>query len=350
MDTDLGWDPVVWQRLCGELGLAGLGVPEEYGGAGFGWAEVAVAFEEAGQVLLCAPMLATVGQAVPLLLSAGDPRSCADYLPRICAGTTTATVAATNMLGQWQADVAPVTAGRSADTWQVSGKVGYVVDGASAGLVFVPALAPDGMQLFVVDRTASNWSVTPLMTLDQTRKMAHLEFDATPARRLDCDDAGAALARATKLGSVLLAAECVGGAQRCLDMAVEHVRSRIQFGRAVGSFQAVKQKAADMLMSVESARSAAMAAATAARTASGDQPSEGSYSLALTAAVAKSYCGDAFMAVAADNIQLHGGIGFTWEHDAHLYFKRARSNQELFGSSDIHVAAIAHMIESDPTL
>jgi alkylation response protein AidB-like acyl-CoA dehydrogenase len=331
-----GWDPTVWRRLCGELGLAGMGIPERYGGAGFGWTDVAVAAEEAGRALLCAPFFSTVAMAVPTLLSSGDDDVCGKYLPEICAGTLTATLALADEEGRWNQPQS-ARARTTADGWRVDGSFNYVVDGSTADVIVVPALTEDGLGLFVVEAGAPGLQVQPLVTLDLTRRQAIVRLDHVPATRVGTADATIALAGALHIARTLLAAECVGGTQRCLDMTVEHVKTRIQFGRPIGSFQAVKQKAADMLIQVESARSAATQAASAADEAADDGP--------LTSAVAKLYCADAFMSVAADTIQLHGGIGFTWEHDAQLYFKRARTSQELLGGPELYVDLIAGCLE-----
>lgn len=331
--SEKGWDTGVWRRLCGELGLAGIGVPERYGGAGLSMAEVAVACEEAGRALLSAPLFSTVAMALPLLLGLGDEAACRRYLPGICAGTLTATIALADDQGRYNSRPMPITAMSRAGEWRLDGTCNYVIHGSTADIVLVPANAAGQAAVFTVEAGASGLHAEALMTLDLTRRQARLRFDGTPARRIGRTDAGEAVAAATDVARALLAAECVGGAQRCLDMTVGYTKTRIQFGRPIGSFQAVKQKAADMLIRVESARSAAdAAAAAAAASGQGDLP--------VVAAVAKAYCADTFMSVAADTIQLHGGIGFTWEHDAQLYFKRARSNQELLGNSTEHLERI----------
>ncbi|WP_233509854.1 acyl-CoA dehydrogenase family protein [Actinomadura craniellae] len=336
METERGWSPEVWRRLCGELGLAGLAVPESHGGAGFTEVELGAVFEEAGSGLLAAPLLATAGLAIPLLLAAGDTAAAGRYLPELCAGTLVATVAVTDQAGRSAAERPIATASTDGDGWRLTGSAGFVLDGAHADLVLVPAMAGGDLALFAVRRDAPGLAAVPLVTLDQTRKQAHLDFDAVPADRLATADAWAALARALDVARAMLACEQAGGAERCLRLTVDHVTSRVQFGRPIGSFQAVKQKVADMLIRVESAKSAAGAAARAAVA-----PAEVGEDLPVAAAVAKAYCSEAFVAVAGETIQLHGGIGFTWEHDAHLYFKRAWTGAELLGAPAEHLETVA---------
>jgi acyl-CoA dehydrogenase len=219
----------------------------------------------------------------------------------------------------------------------LDGVKNYVVDGGTAGLILVIARIGEELGVFAVRADAPGLEREPLVTLDQTRKQARLVLRATPAERVGTGDAASAIARATAVSRALLAAEQVGGAQRCLDMTVDYAKSRIQFGRAVGSFQAVKQRLAEMLVQVESARSAALAAVTAA--AAGDAELE------HIAAIAALTCGEAYTWVTAQTVQLHGGIGFTWEHDAHLYFKRARASALLLGSASELTDLIGRQLE-----
>jgi acyl-CoA dehydrogenase len=372
MATARGWDPRVWRRLCGELGVVGLMVPEELGGSGFSAVELGVVFEEAGRALLCAPFLATAGLAVPLLLALDDREACKRYMPALCEGSRVATVVTSDASGRQLPDgeLIRVAAG---DTGPVlDGSASFVVDGASADLLLVPARADGAVGVYAVDAASPGVVTTPLVTLDQTRKQARVEFTAAPAVHVGPDDATDALARGLDVARSLLAAEQAGGAAACLDAAVSHGKTRIQFGRPIGSFQAFKQKAADLLIQVESARSAAQAAVQAAAMAlpPGHQAAElalgettplqppaaeqapraewpGVPRLAVTARVAKIYCSEAYLAVAAENIQLHGGIGFTWEHDAHLYFKRAWTSRELLGGPEEHTERLARLLEGD---
>jgi alkylation response protein AidB-like acyl-CoA dehydrogenase len=336
METGQGWSPQTWRRLCRELGLAGLAVPEEYGGSGFGEVELGIVFEEAGRVLLCAPLLATAGLAIPLLLAVGDVAAADRYLPGLCDGSLVATVVTADDAGRSVTEGRGVTAVPGGGGWRLSGSAGFVVDGAHADVVFVPTLMGGSLTLFAVEAAAAGLEVIPLITLDQTRKQAHLRFDAVPAVRLETTDAESALSRALDVGRAMLSGEQAGGADRCLELTVEYAKSRIQFGRPIGSFQAIKQKTADMLIKVESARSAAGAAARAAAGPDGEGED-----LAVVAAVAQAYCSEAYVAVAEETIQLHGGIGFTWEHDAHLYFKRAWAGAEMLGKPAEHLERLA---------
>jgi alkylation response protein AidB-like acyl-CoA dehydrogenase len=332
-----GYSPPVWEQMATQLGLQSLTIPERYGGAGFGYVELCIILEEMGRTLLCAPYFATVAMAANALLSSGDDDACATYLPSIATGETIATLALAEDSGRWDADGIRLAAARAGDGWQLEGHKSFVVDGAIANLVLVAARTSAGISLFAVEGQASGMTRTPLLTLDQTRKLARVEFARTPARLVGGDgQAWPGLSRALDLAAIALAAEEVGGAQRCLDMSVDYARVRYQFGRPIGSFQAIKHKCADMLLQVESARSAAQ---YAARSAAGD-----SEEVPVVASLSKATCSDAYFYTAAENIQIHGGIGFTWDHDAHLYFKRAKSSQLFLGDTAYHREQLAQRI------
>ncbi|HEY0448814.1 acyl-CoA dehydrogenase family protein [Actinophytocola sp.] len=325
-------DGETWRVLATQLDLAGLMVPEEFGGSGLGPVELAVALEEAGSALLVSPLFATAALAVPLLVALDDPSALARYGPAIAAGTRTATVALAEDDGEWSLDAVRATARRDGERWRLDGAKNYVVDGADAGLVLVVARAGADVAVFAVDDPALPRE--RLVTLDLTRPMARLTFESTEATLVGSLGADGAVRSATAVSRALLAAEQVGGAQRCLDMAVDYAKTRIQFGRPIGSFQAVKQRLADALVQVESARSAVY---VAVRSAGAD--------LALNARIAAVLAAEAYAAVSAQNIQLHGGIGFTWEHDAHLYFKRARAGAQLLGRVGEHITAIGQHLD-----
>jgi alkylation response protein AidB-like acyl-CoA dehydrogenase len=337
METTEGFDKAVWDQMANQLGLQALAIPEEYGGVGFGYVELTVVFEEMGAALLCAPYFATVALAANALLSSGDEAAKKDLLPGIASGETIATLALTEDSGRWDTDGITLAATRKGDDWKLDGHKMFVIDGQNANLVLVAAKTDKGVSLFAVDGGAAGMTTTSLATMDQTRKQARIEFASTPARLVG-DEGGAApvLSRTLDLAAVALAAEQVGGAQRCLDMAVEYAKTRIQFGRPIGSFQAIKHKCADMLLEVESAKSAAYYAGWAA--------AEDSEELPVVASLAKSYCSEAYFHAAAENIQIHGGIGFTWEHDAHLYFKRAKSSELMLGDPSYHRELLAQRI------
>ncbi|MGW0948650.1 acyl-CoA dehydrogenase family protein [Streptomyces sp. NPDC002623] len=352
----LGHDPVVWRRMAGELGLQGLAVPEEYGGSGFGYVDLGIVFEEAGRALLCSPYFATVALAAEALLRCEDERARRELLPGIASGETVATLALTEDGGRWDEPGIRLTArestgesaresaresacesvrGRADGGWQLTGVKTYVLDGHLADLLLVAARTPRGISLFAVDADAPGLVRTPLPTLDQTRGQARLEFTDTPARLLGAEGtAWPALERTLATASVLLAAEQVGGASAALDAAVAYARIREQYGRPIGSFQGVKHKCADMLMEIESARSAAYGGLWAL---DADDETE----TAIAAAIAQAFCSEAFTKVAGDNIQVHGGIGFTWEHPAHLYLKRAKSSEALLGTPSYHRELLA---------
>jgi alkylation response protein AidB-like acyl-CoA dehydrogenase len=334
MATDEGYDPAVWKQMAEELGLQGLGIPEEFGGQGFGPVELYVVFEEMGASLLCSPYFSTVALAANALLNADDDTAKATYLPGIASGETIATVALTDDAGNWDLDTTSTEAKAEKSGYQISGVRSYVTDGNTASLILVPAKTKKGLSLFAVAGDADGLTRTPLPTMDQTRKQSRLEFKNTPATLIG-EDGGAkpGLEKTLQMAASALAAEQVGGAQRVLNNAVDYAKNRVQFGRPIGSFQAIKHKCADMLLDVESAKSAAYYAAWAAQ--------EDDKELAIAASLAKSFCSEAYFHCAAENIQIHGGIGFTWEHHAHLYFKRAKSSELLLGDPAYHRELLA---------
>ncbi|MGH9264136.1 MAG: acyl-CoA dehydrogenase family protein [Acidimicrobiales bacterium] len=333
MGTDLGFDPGAWMHLATEHDLVGLHLPEEVGGSGLGWVEQSVVLEETGRVLLCAPYLSTVTAAAAILAAGGED----EVLAAVAGGLCTATLAVAEATGRWdgagvQTRAVPTPGGGG---WRLEGEKSYVVDGCAADVLVVAARADgdDGEAgLFVVESGAPGLHRAPLSTVDQTRKQARITLAATPARPLP----GVSVDTAMDRCAVALAAEQVGGAQRCLEAAVEHAGRRVQFGRPVGSFQAVKHLCAGMLLEVESARGAAFYAARAA--------ARGDAELPAAAAVAQSCCSEAYVRVATDSLHVHGGLGFTWDHDAHLYFKRARSSQLLFGHPRHHRERLARLL------
>jgi alkylation response protein AidB-like acyl-CoA dehydrogenase len=290
-----------------------------------------------GRALLCAPYLATVAMAANALIASGDQEACAAHLPSIAAGRTIATLALAEDGGRWDEESVALAAQRSGDGWTLDGHKSFVLDGGTANLVLVAARTWSGVSLFAVEAPAEGLTRTSLPTLDQTRKLARLELSRTPARLVGAEGgAWPGLARTLDLAAIALAAEQVGGAQRCLDMSVEYAKVRYQFGRPIGSFQAIKHRCADMLLQVESARSTAQYAAWAAAEDSPEVP--------VVASLAKATCSEAYFHAAAENIQIHGGIGFTWEHDAHLHFKRAKSGQLFLGDTAYHREHLAQRI------
>jgi alkylation response protein AidB-like acyl-CoA dehydrogenase len=342
METTDGYDPAVWSQMANELGLQSMHIPEAYGGSGFSFVELTVVLEEMGRALLCAPFFSTVALAADAILNAGSEDQKGKLLPALAAGEQTATLAFTEPVGKWDASGITVEATPDGGAWRLDGTKMFVLDGHTAGLVVVAArrarsTGADGISLFTVDGDAAGLTRTALATMDQTRKQARLDFSGVSAQLLGEEGGGwAALSKTLDQAAVCLSAEMVGGAQRCLDMSVEYAKVRIQFGRPIGSFQAIKHKCADMLLEVESAKSAAYYAGWAA--------AEDNEEVPVVASLAKAYCSDAYFHAAAENIQIHGGIGFTWEHDAHLYFKRAKSSEILLGDATYHRELLAQRI------
>jgi alkylation response protein AidB-like acyl-CoA dehydrogenase len=299
--------------------------------------ELIVVLEEMGAALLCAPFFSTVVLAANAVMTSGDDDAKKYLLPGLASGETIGTLALTEDNGRWDFGGIECAAEPSGDGWVLNGHKMFVLDGHVADLVVVAARTKAGVSLFGVKGDAEGLTRTALPTMDQTRKQARLEFSGTPAWLIGTDGgAEAGLAKTLDLAAVALAAEQVGGAQRVLDASVEYAKTRIQFGRPIGSFQAIKHKCADMLLEVESAKSAAYYAAWVA--------AEDSDELPVVASLCKSYCSEAYFHAAAENIQIHGGIGFTWEHPAHLYFKRAKSSELLFGDPAYHRELLAQRI------
>jgi len=337
METEAGYDPEVWSQMAEQLGLQSLIVPEEFGGQGFTYIELIVVLEEMGRALLCAPYFSTVVLAANTLIHSGDDAAKKEVLPGIASGETIATVAFTEPNGKWDESGIETTATADGDAWKLNGTKMYVIDGHTADVIIVAARTGNGVSLFKVAGDAAGLTRTALSTMDQTRKQAKLELADVPATLIGEDGKGwDVLSTVLDLAAVALAAEQVGGAQKCLDMSVEYAKVRVQFGRPIGSFQAIKHKCADMLLEVESAKSAAYYAGWCAAELNDELPA--------VASLAKAYCSDAYFHAAAENIQIHGGIGFTWEHPAHLYFKRAKSSELLFGDPTYHRELLAQRI------
>jgi alkylation response protein AidB-like acyl-CoA dehydrogenase len=329
-------DPKVWSAITGQLGLAGLVVPEEYGGGGFGYRDFALVAERAGGALLVAPLLSTVSAASALMV-ATDEALKSELLPALAAGDTVGTLALAEESGSWASDTVATTASSTDGDVRLTGTKMYVVDGGQADLFVVSAVNNGTVALYAVTADSPGVTVSPLQTLDMTRPQARVEFDSAPARPLTDEAAGPAITeRAVATAAILLAAEQVGGAQKCLDMAVDYAKVRVQFGKPIGSFQAIKHKCADMLLDVESARSAAYYAAGTLDEAPDD--------VLVAAALAKAHCSGAYTRVAGENIQIHGGIGFTWEHPAHLYYKRAKTSELLLGDPATQRERLAELV------
>ncbi|MCW2622120.1 MAG: putative acyl-CoA dehydrogenase [Frankiales bacterium] len=335
MESEAGWDPSAYARLTGEIGVMGLAVPEELDGAGYGVLELGIVLQETGRSLAAVPLLSSA-LAVQALLGSGDDAARKAYVPGLAAGELLATVAFRER-GDWGSPVT-TTAEQHDGGWTVTGTKDWVLDAQSADLLLVPAQTAEGLSLLLVDlrdaATTARLEVTTITGVDPTRRQARISLDRTPAQLLGTAGAAAPLlARVTDVAVVLLAAEQLGVAEQCLDMATEYAKTRVQFDRPIGSFQAVKHKLADVLLEIEAARSAVMFALWTADRAPDDLPT--------VAAIAGSSCSETALLAASENIQVHGGMGVTWEHPAHLYLKRATTDRQLFGDPASHLSRLA---------
>jgi alkylation response protein AidB-like acyl-CoA dehydrogenase len=342
MASESGFDPGLWKQLSAELGWTALLVPEEHGGLGLGHVELAALLEVTGEALLCAPFFSTVCLGAQALLVAGSEAQRAEFLPAIAEGRALATLAAGEANGRFGAEGIEAVARRSGGDYVLSGSKRYVLDGHCADLLVVAVrregtAGEQGVSLFLVPSRAVGLERRALPTLDQTRRLAEVTLRdvRVPASALlgEEEQGAAALARIHDLAAIALAAEQVGGAQRCLDLAVAYAKERIQFGRPIGSFQAIQHKCADRMVDVEAARSGAYYAACVA--------AEGGAELAAAASLAKSTASEAYFATAAECLQIHGGVGFTWEYDVHLHLKRARGGESLLGDPAWHRERVA---------
>ncbi|WP_230592117.1 acyl-CoA dehydrogenase family protein [Rhodococcoides fascians] len=337
IETDRGFDGGVWKQMAEQIGVQSLVIPEEYGGAGFSFGELAIVLEEAGRSLVCAPLFSTCVLATYALMLAEDVSEAGVHLPGIAEGRTVATVALLEDDGHWTADGVQTRATATEHGFALTGVKRFVLDGADADLLIVAARTDAGVSLFTVDANAEGVQATAVSTLDPTRRQATISLVDANARLLGVEGNGwNILSRVLDVAAAALACEQVGGAAQVLEATVDYVKIRKQFGRQIGSFQAVKHSLADMLVELESARSAAYFAS--------DAVDSGSSELAVCASIAKVYCSTAYYHIAAESIQLHGGIGFTWEHPAHLYFKRAKGSETLLGSPAFHRELIAQRV------
>jgi hypothetical protein len=365
---DAGDDKALWRRLCGEIGVAGLAIPQRYGGAGAGPVETHIVMEELGRGLTCSPLLGSAVLTAQALLASGDRVACQRLLPAIADGSAVAALAWTTPAGHWDpgeaacaahpaarttaadaiqaiaeaaaaqptgTDAAPATSPdvSSPDDWVLTGEAHHVLDGDQADVLLAAARTPGGVGLFEMDPRGRGVTRAAVTTMDTTRRLAIVRLDRAPGRPIGAIPGSAALARARDLACIALSAEQVGAAQRALELTVAYTKVRVQFGRAIGSFQALQHRMAGLHVLVESARSLSYAAAGAA--------AEGAADLGLRAAAAKVYCSEALARAAGEMIQLHGAIGITWEHDAHRYLKRAHGASQLFGRPSEHVTRVA---------
>ncbi len=345
MDGDTAHDASFYKKMA-DLGWMAIAIPEAYGGQGMSYVDLGVLIEEMGRAVVPGPFFSSVALAAPVILEAGSEAQCKELLPGIASGDRIATVAFTESSGRVDANGIQLAVTRDGDNYVLSGTKAFVPDAHVADTIVVAARTTSGddpaqgVTLFVVDAGAAGVSIKQHKTMDTTRRWCEVSLDGVKvgpeAVMGEVDGAWAPLERGLQKTTAMLCAECVGGAQKVLDMSVEYAKVRMQFGRPIGSFQAVKHKCADMLVDVEMGRSAMYYAAWAA--------SSGDAELPLAASVGKAYCGSAFTRVSAIGIQVHGGIGFTWEHDMHLYFKRAKSNELFLGDSAYHRELVARLI------
>jgi len=362
MVTDKGYDPELWQSICNDLYWQAIHIPEEYGGMGLGYVELVAMMEQMGRFLLCSPFFSTVCLAANALIIAGTDEQKARYLPQICEGKT-ATVAytganAANRAGQWGSDTISLVAEKTGDQFVLNGAVRYVADGASSDVLIVAARSKgsqgdDGISLFVLPADTGGVELIMLPTMDQTRKQAEIIFnDVSLSSASIMGEEGRAwsdLSTVIDLATVALAAEQMGGAQQVMDHTVAYTKERTQFNRPIAGFQAIKHKAADMMARVEVARSGVYYAACVAQdafelAATGNSAGEFAAELLEAASIAKSYCSDAFFKNTGEAIQMHGGVGFTWEYDVHLYFKRAKASEHFLGNGSYHRERLACML------
>jgi alkylation response protein AidB-like acyl-CoA dehydrogenase len=334
METDTGWDRAGWRDLNQQLGLSAVHIPEAYGGQGFGPIELGIVLEEMGRALLCAPFFASTVLAATAIMNAGTESQKRALLPPIADGDCIATLAFTEPNGRWDTAGVEMTATPDGGKFRLDGVKSFVLDGHTADLIIVLArrsgsTGDDGLSFFTVPGDAPGLTRRALRVMDPTRKQARLEFRAVAADLLgEAGAAAAPFAKTMTQAAVGLANEMVGGAERLRQSALDYANLRVQFGRSIASFQSMKHKQADMLVDVELAKSAAYYAAAAA---ADDDPE-----LPALASLAKACAADAYMQTAIHTIQIHGGIGFTWDNDTHLWFKRAKSSEVFLGDSTWH--------------
>jgi alkylation response protein AidB-like acyl-CoA dehydrogenase len=346
MEDNKGYSPDLWNKMA-ELGWLGLAFPEEYGGQGYSFIDLTVILEEMGAALLPSPFLSSVILAGYTILVGGSEEQKKAYLPKIADGSLIATLALTEPSGRFDAEgISEVKATPTDDGFDITGTKLFITDAHVSDLMVVAARTKDagdksfGVTLFLVDSNAAGIKTTLLKTMDQTRKQCEVMFDGVKVGRDriigQVDMGWPILSKVLHVGCAALCAEMVGGAQRVLDISVDYAKERVQFGRPIGSFQAIKHKCSEMMLQVESAKSAAYYAAWSIDEDVPDAP--------LAVSMAKAYCSDAYRYTAGEGIQVHGGIGFTWEHDMHLYFKRAKFSEFTFGDASYHRELVAQEI------
>lgn len=337
MSSETGQDDRLWAGLA-DMGLLGVTVPEDLGGLGRHWSDVGVVLEQAGRALLCVPYFATAVLATSALISSKDAALQKKWLPKIASGDVIASVAfGADRHGRGTASGRPRAAEGPGDRWSLTGSTSYVIDGLTVDLVIVSADTDRGIELFAVEGSANGLTRTPLPTLDLTRKLARLDFEGVEGTRLNgAASVNEVIDAVLDIGSTCLAAEAIGGMAAVLDTAVGYAKTRYQFGRPIGSFQAIKHLCADMFVDFELAKSAVHHALWVADQAPSDLPA--------ASCLAKLSACNAYFRMAGNNIQVHGGVGFTWEHSAHLHLKRAKSAQLMFGDDIVQRRRLADLV------
>jgi alkylation response protein AidB-like acyl-CoA dehydrogenase len=343
MESPDAHDPALWKKMAG-LGWTSLGIPEQYGGAG-SFLDLIVVLEECGRALLPGPFFATMGLAVPALIEAGSEAQKKEVLGAIADGKARATLAYTEPSGRWDAAGVMLAAKPVSGGWRLDGVKLFVPDAEGADYTVVAARTrgegEDGISLFLVKGRPKGMTVTQLKTLDMTRRWSEVRFDgvvlSADALMGAPDKAWPALKRTLEWATGALCAEMIGGAQKVLEASTDYAKTRHQFGKPIGIYQAVSHKLADMLVLSESGRSATYYAAWAVEADAPDR--------SLASSMAKAYVSDAYRKVAGDGIQVHGGIGFTWEHDLHLYFKRAKASEVTLGDATYHRELVAQALD-----
>jgi alkylation response protein AidB-like acyl-CoA dehydrogenase len=330
IDSEPGYDVELWRQMADQLGLQGLGLPESYGGSGYGEQETTIVFEELGRALVPSPFFPTVALAARLLLALDDEDVRLRYLPPIARGELVATVAIAGPDGSWHCqESSDVMAVERDGGWRLSGQKTTVLHADAAGLILVVVTSDGNTSVYAVDPAAAGVTIVALSALDLTRRQSKVRFDDAPAVLIGRHGAAAgAVASMIDHASLALAAEQTGACGHLMQLCVDYAKTRHQFGRPIGAFQAIKHKLADMAFDVERMDSIVRHGATAATAGSPD--------FSVIASTAKVFCSEAFFRIAAEAIQVHGGIGFTWEHEAHLYFRRAKSSEYLLGSPVAH--------------
>jgi alkylation response protein AidB-like acyl-CoA dehydrogenase len=339
METGTAYDAALWQKMA-QQGWTGIIFGEEYGGLGLGLVEMAVALEEMGRALLPGPYLSTVLLAGVAIDAAGNAAQKRKYLSRISMGEARATLALVEASARWEPEAIELAAYPTLSGFALNGRKMFVPDAAAADFLVCAARRDADLGLFIVPRGAQGLTITPLAAIDGTRKLDQVEFDGVEVAEDDFlaigDSALQALERSLAVSTAGLAAEMVGGMQRVMEIAVEYAKTRKQFGKPIGQFQAVQHLCADMLVLTESSRSAAYYAAWALQ--------ERVPEAAVAVSIAKAYASDAYREVGNRGIQVQGGMGFTWENHVHLYYKRAKASEIQFGDATYHRERIARLV------